>query len=64
VNGIEVLDEEKDEGMKAFAFDLIRKSANQASAKLQFARLAFGAARGRPGPRSTSATPTRWRPAT
>jgi histidine phosphotransferase ChpT len=43
VNGIEVLDEEKDEGMKAFAFDLIRKSANQASAKLQFARLAFGA---------------------
>lgn len=44
VNGLEVLDEEKDEGMKAFAFDLIRKSANQASAKLQFARLAFGAA--------------------
>lgn len=43
VNGLEVLDEEKDEGMKAFAFDLIRKSANQASAKLQFARLAFGA---------------------
>jgi histidine phosphotransferase ChpT len=44
VNGIEVLDEEKDEGMRDFAFDLIRKSANQASAKLQFARLAFGAA--------------------
>jgi len=44
VNGLEVLDEEKDEAMKAFAFDLIRKSANQASAKLQFARLAFGAA--------------------
>ena len=44
VNGLEVLDEEKDEAMKTFAFDLIRKSANQASAKLQFARLAFGAA--------------------
>jgi histidine phosphotransferase ChpT len=44
VNGLEVLDEEKDEGMRDFALDLIRKSANQASAKLQFARLAFGAA--------------------
>jgi len=30
--------------MKEFAMDLIRKSARQASAKLQFARLAFGAA--------------------
>jgi histidine phosphotransferase ChpT len=43
-NGLEVLDEEDGEEMKAFAFDLIRKSASQASAKLQFARLAFGAA--------------------
>jgi histidine phosphotransferase ChpT len=43
-NGIEVLDEEDSEDMKAFAFDLIRKSARTASAKLQFARLAFGAA--------------------
>jgi histidine phosphotransferase ChpT len=43
-NGLEVLDEESNEEMKAFAFDLIRKSARQASAKLQFARLAFGAA--------------------
>lgn len=43
-NGIEVLDEEDGEDMKAFAFDLIRKSAKTASAKLQFARLAFGAA--------------------
>ncbi|WP_051231677.1 histidine phosphotransferase ChpT [Kaistia adipata] len=43
-NGLEVLDEENGEEMKAFAFDLIRKSARQASAKLQFARLAFGAA--------------------
>ena len=30
--------------MKDFAFGLIRRSASQASAKLQFARLAFGAA--------------------
>lgn len=43
-NGIEVLDEEDSEEMKAFAFELIRKSARTASAKLQFARLAFGAA--------------------
>lgn len=43
-NGLEVLDEDGSEDMKAFAFDLIRKSARTASAKLQFARLAFGAA--------------------
>ena len=30
--------------MREFALDLIRKSARQASARLQFARLAFGAA--------------------
>ena len=44
VNGLEVLEEEKDESMRGFAQDLIRKSARQASARLQFARLAFGAA--------------------
>lgn len=44
VNGLEVLDEEKDESMRGFAQDLIRKSARQASARLQFARIAFGAA--------------------
>lgn len=43
-NGLEVLDEEGNEDMREFAMDLIRKSARQASAKLQFARLAFGAA--------------------
>src|SRR5690554_5668611 len=43
-NGLEVLDEEGNEDMRDFAMDLIRKSARQASAKLQFARLAFGAA--------------------
>lgn len=43
-NGLEVLDEEIDEEMRKHAMDLITKSATQASAKLQFARLAFGAA--------------------
>jgi histidine phosphotransferase ChpT len=44
VNGIEVLEEDKDEETKTFALDLIKRSAYQASAKLQFCRLAFGAA--------------------
>lgn len=44
VNGLEVLEEDKDEGMREFAMDLIRKSAKSASARLQFCRLAFGAA--------------------
>src|SRR6201987_104227 len=43
VNGIEVMEEDKDEETKTFALDLIKRSANQASAKLQFCRLAFGA---------------------
>jgi histidine phosphotransferase ChpT len=44
VNGLEVLEDENDPSMRDFAFDLIRKSSHQASARLQFARLAFGAA--------------------
>jgi histidine phosphotransferase ChpT len=44
VNGIEVMEEDKDEETKTFALDLIKKSAHLASAKLQFCRLAFGAA--------------------
>src|SRR5215217_551878 len=44
VNGLEVLEDENDPAMHDFALDLIRKSAKQASARLQFARLAFGAA--------------------
>ena len=44
VNGIEVLEEEKDESTKQFALDLIKRSATTASAKLQFCRIAFGAA--------------------
>jgi histidine phosphotransferase ChpT len=43
-NGLEMLDEDPDEAMREAAMDLIRKSASQAAAKLQFARLAFGAA--------------------
>ena len=44
VNGIEVLEEDKDEETRTFALDLITKSARNASARLQFCRLAFGAA--------------------
>jgi histidine phosphotransferase ChpT len=44
VNGLEVLEDEDDASMKAFALDLIKKSSRTASARLQFARIAFGAA--------------------
>jgi histidine phosphotransferase ChpT len=44
VNGIEVMEDDADEQTKTFALDLIRKSAATASARLQFCRLAFGAA--------------------
>ena len=44
VNGLEVLDGEQDEEMRAVAMELIKKSALSASARLQFCRLAFGAA--------------------
>jgi histidine phosphotransferase ChpT len=44
VNGLEVMEEGKDEATKTFALDLIKKSAGTASAKLQFCRIAFGAA--------------------
>lgn len=44
VNGLEVLEESKDEETKTFALDLIKKSARTGSAKLQFCRIAFGAA--------------------
>ena len=43
-NGLEVMEEAKDDETKTFAMDLIKKSARTASAKLQFCRLAFGAA--------------------
>ena len=44
VNGLEVMEDDNDQETKAFAMDLIKKSVKQASAKLQFCRLAFGAA--------------------
>jgi histidine phosphotransferase ChpT len=44
VNGLEVLEDETDPEMRNFALELIKKSANTASARLQFCRLAFGAA--------------------
>lgn len=44
VNGLEVLEEETDTAMRADALRLVATSAEQAAARLQFARLAFGAA--------------------
>lgn len=44
MNGLEVMEEDKDEETRTFAMELIKKSAKTASAKLQFCRLAFGAA--------------------
>ncbi|MEO0328002.1 MAG: histidine phosphotransferase family protein [Pseudomonadota bacterium] len=43
-NGIELMDEGADADTTEIAMDLIRSSAKNASAKLQFARIAFGAA--------------------
>src|SRR3954468_15683871 len=44
VNGLEVLDDNPKPEDREFALDLICKSARTASARLQFCRLAFGAA--------------------
>src|SRR3979409_23606 len=44
VNGLEGLEAGGDAETKTFALDLIKKSARTASARLQFCRLAFGAA--------------------
>jgi histidine phosphotransferase ChpT len=44
VNGLEVLDDNPKPEDRDFALGLIRKSARTASARLQFCRLAFGAA--------------------
>ncbi len=44
VNGLEVLEEAKDDETRTIALALIKKSSGQSSARLQFARLAFGAA--------------------
>src|SRR5450755_247220 len=44
INGLEVLEDEKDPAMREVALELIKKSAASASARLQFCRLAYGAA--------------------
>jgi histidine phosphotransferase ChpT len=43
-NGLEILDEEDDAQSKNYALDVIRNVTETASARLQFARFAFGAA--------------------
>jgi histidine phosphotransferase ChpT len=42
-NGLEILNEEDDAEAKSYALDVIRNVTEQASARLQFARFAFGA---------------------
>ena len=44
VNGLEILEEERDPGLRADALKLVTSSAAQAAARLQFARIAYGAA--------------------
>ena len=44
VNGLEVFDSSSKEDDRTFALDLIRKSALSTSARLQFCRIAYGAA--------------------
>ena len=44
VNGLEVLEEERDAAMRADALKIVTSSAMQALARLQFMRIAFGAA--------------------
>ncbi len=44
VNGLEVLEDERDATMRADALKLVTSSADQALARIQFMRIAFGAA--------------------
>jgi histidine phosphotransferase ChpT len=44
VNGLEVLEDERDAGMRADALKIVASSAAQALARIQFMRIAFGAA--------------------
>jgi histidine phosphotransferase ChpT len=44
VNGLEVLEDERDAAMRADALKIVTSSASQALARLQFLRIAFGAA--------------------
>lgn len=43
INGLELLDDKPDAETTEMALDLIRKSAKQAAARIQFFRIAFGA---------------------
>lgn len=43
-NGLEILDEDEDPETQTYALDVIRNVTEQASARLQYARFAFGAA--------------------
>lgn len=43
-NGLEILDDDDDKEAQTYALDVIRNVTEQASARLQFARFAFGAA--------------------
>lgn len=43
-NGLEILDEDENADAKSYAMNVIRNVTEQASARLQFARFAFGAA--------------------
>lgn len=43
-NGLEILDEDDDAQAKSYALNVIRNVTEQASARLEFARFAFGAA--------------------
>ena len=44
VNGLEVMEDERDAAMRADALKIVSSSAAQALARLQFLRIAFGAA--------------------
>ena len=44
MNGLEVMEDDNDQETKTFALELIKKSIKTASARLQFCRIAFGAA--------------------
>jgi histidine phosphotransferase ChpT len=44
INGLEVLEDERDAAMREEALKLVTSSANQALARIQFMRIAFGAA--------------------
>src|SRR5690348_17547725 len=44
VNGLEVMEDERDAAMRADALKIVSSSALQALARLQFMRIAFGAA--------------------